>query len=156
MLLALKPQIEEMASLDITLHSQATEGSEVMIVTNPNCKNCARIHRHVKEIASRFPVSLVLLTFPNDRLGEKIAQIVIAAYYVDGWGKAMQLLEEWYETKCIREADDYSITTEVQDLWMKQQVYCRRQRISKTPSVIVGKHYIPEVYPLSDLRYVLT
>ncbi|WP_303207691.1 vitamin K epoxide reductase family protein [Bacteroides oleiciplenus] len=156
MLLALKPQIEEMASLDITLHSQDTGGSEVMIVTNPNCKNCARIHRHVKEIASRIPVSLVFLTFPNDRLGEKIAQIVIAAYYMDGWDKAMQLLEEWYETKCIKEVDDYSITTEVQDLWMKQQVYCRRQRINKTPSVIVSKHYIPEVYPLSDLRYVLT
>lgn len=156
MLLALKPQIEEMASLDITLHSQDTGGSEVMIVTNPNCKNCARIHRHVKEIASRIPVSLVFLTFPNDRLGEKIAQIIIAAYYMDGWDKAMQLLEEWYETKCIKEADDYSITTEVQDLWMQQQVYCRRQRISKTPSVIVSKHYIPEVYSLSDLRYVLT
>lgn len=156
MLLALKPQIEEMASPDITLHSQAAGGSEVMIVTNPNCKNCARIHHHVKEIASRIPVSLVFLTFPNDRLGERIAQIVIAAYYMDGWDKAMQLLEEWYETKCIREADDCSITTEVQDLWMKQQVYCRRQRISKTPFVIVSKHYIPEVYPLSDLRYVLT
>lgn len=156
MLLALKPQIEEMASLDITLHSQDTGGSEVMIVTNPNCKNCARIHRHVKEIASRIPVSLVFLTFPNDRLGEKIAQSVIAAYYVDGWDKAMQLLEEWYEMKCIKEVDDYSITTEVQDLWMKQQVYCRRQRINKTPSVIVSKHYIPEVYLLSDLRYVLT
>jgi len=156
MLLALKPQIEEMASPDITLHSQATGSSEMLIVTNPNCKNCARVHRHVREIASRIPVSLVFLTFPNDRLGEKITQIVIAAYYIDGWDKAMQLLEEWYETKCIKEADDYNITTEVQGLWMKQQVYCRRQRINKTPSVIVSKHYIPEVYPLSDLRYVLT
>lgn len=156
MLLALKPQIEEMASLDITLHSQTAGDSEVMIVTNPNCKNCARIHRHVKEIASRIPVSLVFLTFPNDRLGEEIAQIIIAAYYMDGWDKAMQLLEEWNETKCIKEVGDYSITTEVQDLWTKQQTYCRRQRINKTPSVIVSKHYIPEVYPLSDLRYVLT
>lgn len=156
MLLALEPQIEQMASPDITLHSQATGNSEVMIVTNPNCKNCARIHRHVKEIASRLPVSLLLMTFPNDGLGEKIAQIIIAAYYMDGWNKAMQLLEEWYETRCIKEADDYNITTAVQDLWIKQQVYCRRQRISKTPSVIVSKHYIPKVYPLSDLKYVLT
>lgn len=64
MLLALKPQIEEMASPDITLHSQATGSSEMLIVTNPNCKNCARVHRHVREIASRIPVSLVFLTFP--------------------------------------------------------------------------------------------
>lgn len=63
-LLTLNPQIKEMAGLDITLHSQNTGDSGVMIVTNPNCKNCARIHRHVKEIASKIPVSLVLLTFP--------------------------------------------------------------------------------------------
>lgn len=156
MLLAIKPQIEEMASLDIALHSQETGSSEVMIVTNPNCKKCVGIHRHVKEISSRIPVSLVLLTFPNDRLGKEVAQIVIAAYYIDGWDKAIQVLEEWYETKKIKEVDDYRITTEVQDLWTKQQVYCRGQRINKTPSVIVNMHYIPEVYSLSDLRYVLT
>lgn len=155
-LLTLNPQIKEMAGLDITLHSQNTGDSGVMIVTNPNCKNCARIHRHVKEIASKIPVSLVLLTFPNDKQGEEVAQIIITAYYTDGWNKAMQLLGEWYETKHIKEADNYSITTKVQDLWMKQQVYCREQKINQTPSVIVNKHYIPEMYPLSDLRYVLT
>lgn len=127
-----------------------------MIVTNPNCKNCARIHRHVKEIASKIPVSLVLLTFPNDKQGEEVAQIIITAYYTDGWNKAMQLLGEWYETKHIKEADNYSITTKVQDLWIKQQVYCREQKNNQTPSVIVNKHYIPEIYPLSDLRYALT
>ena len=155
-LLTLNPQIKEMAGLDITLHSQNTGDSGVMIVTNPNCKNCARIHRHVEEIASKIPVSLVLLTFPNDKQGEEVAQIIITAYYTDGWNKAMQLLGEWYETKHIKEADNYSITTKVQDLWMKQQVYCREQKINQTPSVIVNKHYIPEIYPLSDLRYALT
>ncbi|WP_291530694.1 vitamin K epoxide reductase family protein [Bacteroides sp. UBA939] len=155
-LLSLQPQIEEMITQNIALHNQETGDNEVMIVTNPNCKNCAKIHRHVKEIASKAPVSLVLLTFPNDRQGEKIAQIIITVYHIDGWNKAMQLLEEWYETKRIKEVDEYSITTEVQDLWMKQQVYCRQQGINKTPSVIVNKRYIPEVYPVSNLRYVLT
>lgn len=90
-LLFAETQIEAMVNKEIALHNQISSTTQLMIVTNPNCKNCARIHRHVKEIASRIPVSLVFLTFPNDRLGEKIAQIVIAAYYMDGWDKAMQL-----------------------------------------------------------------
>ena len=56
----------------------------------------------------------------------------------------------------MEDADIYSITAEVRDVWTKQQIYCREQKISKTPSVIVNKHYVPEAYPLSDLRYVLT
>ena len=44
-----------MAGLDITLHSQNTGDSGVMIVTNPNCKNCARIHRHVKRNSFKNP-----------------------------------------------------------------------------------------------------
>lgn len=155
-LLALKPQIGKMVSRDIALHNQKEGSNELMIVTNPNCKNCASVHRHIVEIASSVPVSLVLVTFPNDRLGEEIAQIIIAAYYVVGWDRAIELLGEWYENRHMEDAGIYSITAEVRDVWTKQQIYCREQKISKTPSVIVNKHYVPEVYPLSDLRYVLT
>ena len=155
-LLALKPQIGKMVSRDIALHNQKEGSNELMIVTNPNCKNCASVHRHMVEIASSVPVSLVLVTFPNDRLGEEIAQIIIAAYYVVGWDRAIELLGEWYENRHMEDAGIYSITAEVRDVWTKQQIYCREQKISKTPSVIVNKHYVPEVYPLSDLRYVLT
>ena len=155
-LLALKPQIGKMVSRDIALHNQKEGSNELMIVTNPNCKNCASVHRHMVEIASSVPVSLVLVTFPNDRLGEEIVQIIIAAYYVVGWDRAIELLGEWYENRHMEDAGIYSITAEVRDVWTKQQIYCREQKISKTPSVIVNKHYVPEVYPLSDLRYVLT
>ena len=44
------------------------------------------------EIASSVPVSLVLVTFPNDRLGEEISRVIIAAYYVVGWDRAIELL----------------------------------------------------------------
>ncbi|UVO99615.1 hypothetical protein NXV86_06370 [Bacteroides sp. BFG-257] len=155
-MLALKPQIGKMVSRDIALHNQKEGSNELMIVTNPNCKNCASVHRHIVEIASSVPVSLVLVTFPNDRLGEEIAQVIIAAYYLVGWDRAIELLGEWYETRHMEDAGIYSITAEVRDVWTKQQIYCREQKISKTPSVIVNKHYVPEVYPLSDLRFVLT
>lgn len=155
-LLMQKPQIGKMIDRNIALHNLKTGSNELMIVTNPNCKNCARVHHHIKEMASTIPVSLVLVTFPNDKLGEKVAQVIIAACYIFGWYRAMELLGEWFETRNIKEVDKYGVTSEVRDVWVKQQLYCQQQGIRKTPSVIVNKHYVPEMFPLSDLRYVLT
>ena len=99
---------------------------------------------------------MVLLTFPNDRLGEHMAQTIIAAYLADGWHKAMFLLEEWYKNKWISEADKYPITPEAERIWKEQQEYCRQQRINKTPVAIAAGYYIPDVYSLSELNYVMT
>lgn len=141
MLLAHKPQIGEIINQNIAMHNHKSNKNELMIVTNPNCNNCAKSHRHIMQMASAIPISLVLVTSTNDRLGERIAQIIIAAYIIDGWNKAMELLGEWYETRDIKEVEKYKITAQVKDVWMKQQAYCRKQRINKTPSVIVTRLY---------------
>lgn len=145
-LLAHKPQIGEMISRDIALYNHKGGSNELMLVTNPNCKNCARSHRHIKQMAAAVPMSLVLVTSPNDRLGERIAQSIIAVYYDAGWDKALDVLSEWYETRNIQEIENYKITSHVVDVWAKQQAYCRKQGISKTPSVIVNRNYVPEKY----------
>ena len=49
-------------------------------------------------------MSLVLVTFPNDRLGEEIAQVIIAAYYLVGWDRAIELLGEWYEADTVQDS----------------------------------------------------
>lgn len=155
-LLVLKPQIEESVSHDITLHNQIMGEHQVLIVTNPNCKNCANIHKYIKELATTMPISLIFLTFPNDKLGERIAKDIISVYIKNGWEKAIQLLEEWGEQRSINEIEDYSITEEVQNLWKRQQIYSWEQRINQTPSIIINNHYMPNVYHISELRYVLT
>ena len=99
---------------------------------------------------------MVLLTFPNDKSGEYVAQTVIAAYRAEGWHKAMSMLNEWYNNRTISEAGKYPIDPEAEQMWREQQEYCRAQGINKTPVAIAGRHYIPEVYSLSELRYVLT
>ena len=88
-LLFAETQIGAMVNKEIALHNQISSTTQLMIVTNPNCKNCARIHSHIKEIASNVSISLVLLTFPKDGIGEKVAKTIIAAYRTDGWEKAI-------------------------------------------------------------------
>lgn len=66
-----------MVSRDIALHNQKEGSNELMIVTNPNCKNCASVHRHMVEIASSVPVSLVLVTFPMIGWVRKLPRLLL-------------------------------------------------------------------------------
>ena len=155
-LLFAETQIGAMVNKEIALHNQISSTTQLMIVTNPNCKNCARIHSHIKEIASNVSISLVLLTFPKDGIGEKVAKTIIATYRTDGWEQAMAALEEWYKNHKIKGIDKYAITAEEQRIWKQQQIYCSQQHISQTPSIIIDGYYVPEFYQLKELKYVLT
>lgn len=155
-LLSLETHIERPIATEIALSNQDGDDNYLMVVTNPNCGNCAKVHRQIKELSSTVPMSMVLLTFPNDRLGEHMAQTIIAAYLADGWHKAMMLLEEWYKNRQVSETDKYPVTPEAERIWREQQEYCRQQRINKTPVAIAAGYYIPEVYSLSELSYVMT
>lgn len=155
-LLPIEAHIEKPIAAELALSNQGRNSNRLMIVTNPNCGNCAKVHRHIKELASAVPMAMVLLTFPNDKVGEHVAQTIITAYRAEGWQRAMQMLEEWYKNKRISEADKYPVTPEAEQIWREQQEYCRKQGINKTPVGIVAGYYISDVYPLSELKYVLT
>lgn len=154
-LLFAETQIGAMVNKEIALHNQISSTTQLMIVTNPNCKNCAKMHSHIKEIASNVSISLILLTFPKDGIGEKVAKTIIATYRTDGWEQAIAALEEWNKNHNTKEIDKYAITVEEQRIWKQQQIYCSQQHISQTPSIIVDGYYVPEFYQLKELKYVL-
>jgi len=153
-LLALKPKVRGMIHPDIALHNAANSTkNRLMVVVNPNCKACAKVHRHIREIPADISISLVIYT--NDRLGEHIAQTILSAYLSEGWDKATELLETWFEIQEIPGVERYYINDVAQLLWRQQQEYCRRNNISHTPAVIINGHYMPSVYQLTELKYVL-
>lgn len=154
-LLALKPKIRGMIHPDIALHNSANSTkNRLMVVVNPNCKACAKVHRHIREISADIPISLVIYT--NDRLGEHIAQTILSAYLSEGWDRATYLLEVWFEIQEIPDVERYYINDVSQLLWRQQQEYCQHTNISHTPAVIINGHYMPSVYQLAELKYVLT
>lgn len=155
-LLSLETQIKVLIKKDITVCNHVTSKNHLTIITNPNCKNCAKIHSDIKEISPYISISLVLLTYPKDIQGEKIAQMIIAAYSTYGWKVAMRLLEEWHQTHQIKKEHRYDITNDALQLWKDQQIYCWQQNIYQTPSIIINDHYLPNIYSLKDLQYVLT
>lgn len=154
-LLELQPSIKEVLPFDTAIDNHLPGENRLLVITNPNCRNCAIIHPHIKELSTEVPMSLIFLTYPNDNIGKQVAKVILAAYLQDGWNKAMQLLEEWFENHKIREYGAYITTSETEEMRMKQVVYCRKQNIDRTPSLIMNGHYVPEVYSISSLRYVL-
>lgn len=152
-LIALESQIENMPEHHIVLHNNAIGKNELLIITNPNCKACAKMDSQIQKISKEFPVSLLLLNFPGDIKGIQVSQAIIAIYLKKGWEEAMQLLSLWYDTQHI---NDIEYTDEVKDIWKEQQLYCLQQQINETPCAILDKHYIPYLYQISDLKYVLT
>lgn len=154
-LLALEPQIkEDIPATDIAINNPLPGSQRVLVVTNPNCRNCARNHPYIKELSASIPVSILLIS--NDKLGREACEVILTAYLQEGWDKAMLLLEEWFETQTIKEMDKYLTTDAAKGMMKEQVMYCWRQNINRTPSVIVDGRYVPDVYSLSYLRYVLT
>ena len=154
-LLALKPKVRTMIHPDIALHNSADSTKDrLMVVVNPNCKACAKVHRHIREISADISISLVIYT--NDRLSAHIAQTILSAHLSEGWDKATYLLEVWFEVQEIPDVERYNINDVAQLLWRQQQEYCERNNISHTPSVVINGHYMPSVYQLEELKYLLT
>jgi len=96
----------------------------------------------------------VLLTFPGDNIGKQVALTIIKIYLTEGWEKAMKALSEWFSTHHIE--DIPNITDETQDIWKQQQLYCLQQQINETPATIINRHYLPYIYQIENLKYVLT
>lgn len=155
-LLPLEAHIEKPIAKNVALTNQAGNCDHLMVVTNPNCGNCAKIHPLIEELSSTVPMSMILLTFRNDSLGKQVAQTIITVYLAEGWQKAMALLTEWHRDKRISEADKYPPTPEAGRIWREQQEYFLQQGIDKTPVSIAKEYYIPKVYKFSELRYVMT
>lgn len=154
-LLELEPQIkEDIPITDIAINNTLQEGKRLLIVTNPNCRNCAKVHPYIKELSANIPMSLVLIF--SDEVGKAVSRTILTAYLQEGWDKAMQLLEEWFEKHEIKEADKYPTTDAAEEIMRKQVMYCWKQNINQTPSAIINRHYVPKVYSFSNLRYVLT
>ena len=152
---ALEPRLGELPAPGLCLHNGRTGSAQVLVVTNPTCKNCARLHPQVEELASQVPLSLLLLTFPGSQKGKQVAQTVLAAYRTRGWQQALEVLTCWYERGELP-PDAAKPEQEDADRWERQQLYGLQQQLNKTPWVVVDNRPMPEVYEVRDLKYVLT
>ena len=153
-LLHLEPSICTMPESNIVLKNNVVGERRVLFITNPNCSHCASIFTVFKDASRHIPISLLFMVSPHDKKCSELVKLIIATYKQSGWEAAMFLLQEWYDKKRINAT--VQIDPETETICKAQLMFCLKQQINKTPVTIVDCHYVPEVYRLSDLRYVLT
>lgn len=155
-LLELQPSIAGNIPLELTINNNVEGDNRLLLVSNPNCKNCARTHRTLKELATQVPISILLTTHPKDEKGKQVVRSVLAAYQEEGWNKAMELLDAWFEKQKIEAYRDVDETSEADEIRKRQMVYCWRQKLFQTPAIYCQRYAFPNVYALSDIKYLLT
>lgn len=66
----------------------------------------------------------------------------------------MDSLLKWHKNHHIENPN--RITNKSKEIWKQQQLYCLQQQINETPTIIANKHYLPYIYQIENLKYVLT
>lgn len=149
----LEAELPSAPPTEILLNNNIQGNRRMVIVTNPNCKNCSHMHPYLMELARKVPVSLLFTTFPKDSIGKEIVCSVINVYQSKGWDAAMKTLEDWLDNK---DHASQPCSPEVEKMRKEQQVYCWKQRLDQTPLIIYNNKRVPEVYSIKHLKYVLT
>lgn len=131
------------------------------IVSNPHCGPCARLHERLKRFleahAANFRVQILLTSFGEEL--EASAQLLVAQYLADDEAAFLAFLDQWYrEGKDRRLAyyEKYHLdTSDARTLaeWKAQKDWVETAGITRTPTLLLNGHLLPEHYALEDLAY---
>ena len=148
----LEAVLNEDVPLEITLSNNLIGKEHLVLVTNPNCKNCARIHAAILSMDNTIPIHLLFITHPDDAVGQQVVRHIITVYQNEGWKAAMSALQVWFETQQLPKIIANQSSESVRK---QQEAYCRKQGINKTPSIFLNRQQLPDIYPLEQLEYLL-
>lgn len=147
------------------------EGTDnrLVIITNPICRTCSRVHKELKfliemrnSILPNLEVQIVfgILTENKDSKSYKLVKHLIQLFLTDGKKVFLKAIEFIYENReislkklqqkfpCI-----YSNETEVSSIISNHNNWCVKNNIKGTPAVIINDYGISNIYTLKDLRF---
>lgn len=126
----------------------------ILIVINPHCPFCHRIHKKLWRL-SDYNIELLFLTKEKDRKAELVAAYILEQFHNGNlsWEKANEFIEDYYKepkSPASRHIEDKSY-----DILMQHRAFCIENNISGTPTVLINGRRIAEQYILPDLEYIL-
>ena len=134
---------------------------QLTILSNPYCNPCSKMHKRIEELlqksSNNISVQYILSSF-NENL-DSTNKFLIAACLIDKTDSAMQIFKDWFEKgKLLR--DDYfkdmGLQMEnpmIEVEFQKHELWKEKNRIRRTPTVLVNGYQLPEIYKIKDLRY---
>lgn len=126
----------------------------ILIVINPHCPFCHRIHKKLWRL-SDYNIELLFLTKEKDRKAELVAAYILEQFHNGNlsWEKANEFIEDYYKEPTSPAS--WHIEDKSYDILMQHRAFCIENNISGTPTVLINGRRIPEQYILPDLEYIL-
>ncbi len=134
----------------------------VSLVVNPYCGHCARVYRKINRwLRTRPDISLqIIFSTGGDQQKKLLAGDMISIYLTNGKYEAKKALTTWFRLKkrsyglWRKEFKTVQHDTAAA-LIEKQAAWCRSAHIAGTPVVFVNGFRLPEIYQVSDLKYLV-
>ena len=136
----------------------------ITMVTNPYCPPCAKTHKLLHEMLERrlnIQARIVFTAKNNDYdLRTPVSRHMMALNKNTTKTNITQALYDWYEQKQknyetwakVYPAD----LNEIEYLQLeRQKEWCKMAEITATPTMLLNGYRLPDLYQLSDLKYML-
>lgn len=160
-----KQIVETTNGLGIEIGNPNAENT-IIKVCNPYCGPCATAHPEIEAILEANPNVKAKIIFtasnkPNDPLVQPVKHLLaIAAQNIEAQTK--QALDDWYlakEKNYEQFALKYPLNGELEKQGFaveKMNEWCTKTDISFTPTIFINGYQMPDVYSITDLKYLLS
>ncbi|MDB5150902.1 MAG: hypothetical protein JWQ57_4922 [Mucilaginibacter sp.] len=138
--------------------------NSITMVTNPYCPPCSKIHKLLDELLDNRGDIQARIVFTANNTDEDIKTPVsshlMALSELPNKTIVKRALNDWFEQK----QKDYKTWAKYYPVQIsesnfhkldRQKAWCKMTEVSATPTVLLNGHRMPELYHLSDLKYML-
>jgi uncharacterized membrane protein len=134
----------------------------ITMVTNPYCGPCGREHIELEQLFQQNQNVKANIIFTGDGADGPATQVALHALALVKQGNIAEALINWYRQK-EKKYDAWTkryptgINKSEMTRTLKQhRQWCRLAGITDTPTVYVAGHQLPELYQLSQLRWLIS
>ncbi len=132
--------------------------NQVVIITNPLCESCIKLHSVVEKlIATHNDLSVRLIFYVP--LNNKDPRTIIAGHLLAQRSEAASLLiTEWYSNpkpEVFLQKHGKTLQQAVTNTIQQQKDWCHQNNIYMTPTIIINGKRFPPFYRPTDIEYVL-
>ncbi|MFN3802884.1 vitamin K epoxide reductase family protein [Belliella pelovolcani] len=149
--------------LGITL-TNPTAKYQVLKVCNPYCGPCARAHPILEHLHDQGLIELQILFVPDENpesIKTKTINHILSISQENDSFTTKKALDSWYSANqkdLVKFTEKYQSSTSVkenQSRLSERREWCIQEEISRTPTIFINGHLLPENYSIDDLQLVL-
>ncbi|MCH7410660.1 cysteine peptidase family C39 domain-containing protein [Belliella sp. DSM 111904] len=137
---------------------------QVLKVCNPYCGPCAKAHPILEHLHDQGLIDLQILFVPDENpeniKTKTINHILSISQEYDSL-TTIKALDSWYSANqkdLVKFTEQYETRTSIKENETKlsdMRAWCVQEEISRTPTIFINGHLLPESYTIEDLPLVL-